>query len=105
MDAQFMVTVSVEREAGPFASREDLIDEIREALEAADYGSWSGGGEGEYGTQEWDVEEHFEPKRPTRAQRDAALNLLRSGNAKHRAMADWIEKHVEPRPERRRVTT
>jgi len=51
----FTVTVEVEKMAGPFASRDELADQIREAIEGADPGDLYGDNGGEYGVTTWDV--------------------------------------------------
>lgn len=54
----FLVEVEVQFLSGKFASRESIEDEIREALESADPGSYSGDGENaEYETADWSVSE------------------------------------------------
>ena len=69
MRFEFKVTIEIERDQGKFAARDEIATLIQEALEGADYGSWSGDNGGEYSTQTWDVEEVVEekPKRENRA--------------------------------------
>lgn len=57
MRYEFKVTAEVERTQGLFASRDEISDQMREAIEGADYGSWTGDNGGEYETIEWEVEE------------------------------------------------
>lgn len=56
MKFTFTVTVEVEREEGKFASREDIGDQLAEAIEGADPGSVEGENGGTYNTTEWTVE-------------------------------------------------
>lgn len=56
----FTVNVEVTRESGKFATRDDMADQIREAIEGADPGFLSGLGEdgmSEYTVDGWDVED------------------------------------------------
>jgi hypothetical protein len=57
MRFRYVVEVEVEREQGLFASRDELGDQLREALESADPGSLTGDNGGEYSTTSWSVEE------------------------------------------------
>jgi len=50
----FKVEVEVEKTSGKFVGKDELQSEIQEALEGADYGSWSVD-ESEYETATWDV--------------------------------------------------
>lgn len=53
----FTVNVTLERESGKFMSREEMGDQLREAIESADPGSVDGGPDGDsvYQTIEWEV--------------------------------------------------
>ena len=53
----FTVTVEVEREEGKFASRDELADQIREAIEGADPGTVEGENGGSYSIVNWTVED------------------------------------------------
>ena len=53
----FKVSVTVNRTEGKFATKEEIGDQIREALEGADPGSYEGENGGTYETDSWDVEE------------------------------------------------
>lgn len=56
----FMVTVEIEREAGKFASRDEMAEAVVEWLENADEGSIYGigvDGDSTYNTISWEVEE------------------------------------------------
>jgi hypothetical protein len=55
MRFRFAVEVEVEREEGKFASRDELADELREAIEQADPGSVEGGNGGVYNVIVWEV--------------------------------------------------
>ncbi len=58
MRMTFTVDVDVERVSGKFASREEIADPIREALEGANIGGVSGVGAdaaSEYEIVEWEV--------------------------------------------------
>lgn len=51
----FMVEVEVERTEGKFASRDEIEEQIIEALEGADPCSYEGDAGGEYETVDWSV--------------------------------------------------
>ncbi len=70
MHFTFTVEVEIEKTEGKFASRDDLGDQLREEIEAADPGNLSGENGGEYETTQWDVEEAPQPKK-TRGKRNA----------------------------------
>lgn len=53
----FTVTVDVERTEGKFATREEIAEQIAEALESADPGDFTGENGGEYQVANWSVEE------------------------------------------------
>ena len=54
----FQVEVEVERTEGKFASRDEISEQITDALEAADYGQWEGDNGGQYETTDWSVSEN-----------------------------------------------
>lgn len=69
---KFVVEVSLNRTQGKFAPRDDLGEEIRQAIDDANPGSINAGDDGEYDVESWDVsEEEIKPpkKGPTDAQR------------------------------------
>jgi hypothetical protein len=51
----FTVNVTAEKTSGKFTSKDELADEIRDAIEQADPGSIDPTGEGEYEITEWEV--------------------------------------------------
>jgi hypothetical protein len=53
----FTVEVKVSRSEGKFATRDEIAEQIVEALESADPGSYEGDNGGEYATESWDVSE------------------------------------------------
>lgn len=55
MKFKFEVEVEVERIEGKFASRDDIGEQIKEALESADPGDFVGENEGEYQVADWSV--------------------------------------------------
>ena len=57
MKFKFEVEVEVNRVQGKFASRDEIAEQITEALEGADPGQYEGGEGGEYETASWDVNE------------------------------------------------
>ena len=60
MQFSFSITVEVDRESGKFASREEIRDAIREALESADPGEVFGvgaDGDSTYTVTDWSVAE------------------------------------------------
>jgi hypothetical protein len=62
----YRVEVELERQEGKFASRIELGDQIREALEGADYGEWGTDDGGVYSSF-FDVTEEFDLPRGQRA--------------------------------------
>jgi hypothetical protein len=57
MDFTVTVNVSVERTEGKFATKEELREQIMEAIEAADPQTLEGENGGQYSITTWDVEE------------------------------------------------
>lgn len=55
MKFKFIVEVVVDRTQGKFASKEEIADQIKEALEGADPGTYDGENGGEYETTDWSV--------------------------------------------------
>lgn len=55
MDFAFTVNVGVERSEGKFAAREEIEEQIQEALEGADPGEYEGANGGRYETTDWAV--------------------------------------------------
>jgi hypothetical protein len=53
----FTVEVEVEREEGKFASRDDLAEQLQDALAGSDPGVVEGDNGGVYSVVQWDVEE------------------------------------------------
>ena len=62
----FTVEVEVEREEGKFASRDEIAEQIEEALVSADPQSYDGENGGSYATVDWTVTEEEQPKPPPR---------------------------------------
>lgn len=54
----FTVSVTVERQEGKFASKDELRDQCRDALESSDPGTVEGDNGGVYNTTEWTVEDN-----------------------------------------------
>jgi hypothetical protein len=69
MKFRFAVDVEVSRLEGKFASREELAEQIQEALDSASPGSITGSEGGEYDVMDWSVneEEVHKPRRATPA--------------------------------------
>ena len=63
----FTVEVEVQRTQGKFASREEVADQIAEALSSADIGNFTCDNGGEYETCSWDVNEEVEAPKPKKA--------------------------------------
>jgi hypothetical protein len=55
MKYTFHVTVEVNHTQGKFATREEIADQLMEALSSADPGTLTGDNGGEYETQTWEV--------------------------------------------------
>jgi hypothetical protein len=55
MQFKFEVIVGAERDEGKFASKDELAEQIQEALESADPGQLDGENGGVYSVQEWEV--------------------------------------------------
>jgi hypothetical protein len=51
----FTVEVEVQRNEGKFATRDELAEQLREAIEGADPGSLEGENGGQYETTDWSV--------------------------------------------------
>lgn len=64
MEFSFVVNASVERLEGKFATREEIGDQLRAAIEGADPGTVDGENGGQYEVQSWDVEEDVEEAKP-----------------------------------------
>lgn len=79
----FVVEVEVEREEGKFASRDEIREQIQEALESADPQSYDGENGGSYATTEWSVVEQEQPKPVRKPPKRVALH------------DGWIEADVE----------
>ncbi len=56
MELEFTVRVEVERQQGKFAGRDELEEQLRDALESADPGQLEGENGGEYEVTLWEVE-------------------------------------------------
>jgi hypothetical protein len=57
---EFRVTVEVTRESGLFAARDEIAEQLRDAIEGADPGYVSGvgaNGDSEYTVDSWEVED------------------------------------------------
>jgi hypothetical protein len=57
MSFSFTVNVTAERDEGKFASKDELRDQCREALEGADPGTIEGENGGQYSVTDWSVED------------------------------------------------
>lgn len=68
----FEVSVEVARSEGKFAGREEISDQILEALEGADPGSYDGEAGGMYETTDWSVSEIPPVVKPKRAAKPKA---------------------------------
>lgn len=55
MNFSFTVNVNVDRTEGKFASRDEIEEQILEALNDADPQSYEGENGGQYETTDWDV--------------------------------------------------
>jgi hypothetical protein len=55
MQFEFKVVVGAERDEGKFASKDELAEQIEEALSSADPGQLDGENGGVYSVQEWEV--------------------------------------------------
>lgn len=60
MHFRFVVEVEVERTTGKFATRDEMAEQIQEALEGAVPGDYQGANDGEYTTSSWTVSEEDE---------------------------------------------
>ncbi len=67
MELEFTVRATVERQEGPFASREELTEAVRTELEGADPSTLDGSNGGTYEVTSWEVEDvDRSPLRSTR---------------------------------------
>lgn len=64
MNFRFVVEVEVNRVTGKFATSEEIEQQIQDALENADPGSYEGENGGEYETADWSVNAEAAPKLP-----------------------------------------
>ncbi len=55
MRIKVTVEAEVDHITGVFASKDEITDQIVDAIESADYGQWSGDNGGEYETSDWTV--------------------------------------------------
>lgn len=65
MHFTFIVEIDVEREQGKFATRDELREQLQQALDDANPGELTGESEGQYNVASWEVTEQEQPK-PTR---------------------------------------
>ena len=66
MRFRFVVEVEVNRTEGKFATREELADQLREAIESADPGQLEGENGGQYDVESFDVDEQEIERTPRR---------------------------------------
>lgn len=76
MDFAYLVTAQVERTEGKFAARDELEEQITDALEGADPNSLEGGEGGQYEVTDWSVEEYVPPETLTPVERAAVAAFL-----------------------------
>lgn len=69
MHFDLTVSVDLEREEGKFASREELLGQIIEAIEEANPEQLDGEGGGIYSVTDWTVEEYVQPTQEVRRPR------------------------------------
>lgn len=62
----FVVEVEVERDEGKFASKDELADQLIEAIESADPSSLDGDEGGVYSITDWTVERDVNAEKPRR---------------------------------------
>ena len=65
----FTVEVEVERTEGKFASKDELADQILEAIEQADPSNLDGDEGGQYEVSGWTVERDLEAEKPRKVRR------------------------------------
>jgi hypothetical protein len=70
----FTVEVEISRQQGKFATRDEMADQIREAIEGADPQSLQGESDGEYNVDSWDVQEQEQEKRQPKRRRKTIKN-------------------------------
>lgn len=63
MKFTFVVEVEVSRTEGKFATRDELADQILEALDDANPGDMTGENDGQYAVDSWDVNEQAQGKK------------------------------------------
>lgn len=84
MRFDFLVSVEVERVEGKFAARDEVEEQLREAIESADPGSVDGvgaDGTSSYEVSSWDVQEQEQPKPVRRPKLHAAAERSRARGA------------------------
>lgn len=81
MRFDFLVSVEVERVEGKFAARDEVEEQLREAIEGADPGQVDGigaDGTSSYEVQSWDVQEQAQPRRQRHPKLAAAADRNRA---------------------------
>lgn len=76
MRFRFVVEVDVERTEGKFASREELAQQIQDAIEAADPNNLEGDNGGQYDVTDWQVYEEEWKKEKKSANMEARVQQL-----------------------------
>jgi len=51
----FTVNIEIEHSTGKFATRDEIEEQVTQALTDADQGEWTGDSGGEYQTVDWEV--------------------------------------------------
>lgn len=99
MDFAFTVNVGVDRVEGKFATREEIEEQILEALEGADPGEYEGANGGQYETTDWVVNTvavvHGKVKAVSAAQAQPAG--VAPSPRLSRLISDWLK--LKDRPE------
>ena len=97
MEFSYTVNVSVERSEGKFASRDELGEQIQQALDDANPDSLEGENGGTYEITDWEVEENVpvkpEPKRKKKAEPPAEVVPGISVEDAGQRTREWFANH------------
>jgi hypothetical protein len=67
----YLIDIEIEKTEGKFASRDEMDEQIQEALGDANPENLTGENDGEYDVIQWDIEEVPQPKKSRKKKDDA----------------------------------
>lgn len=92
MRFSFVVSVDVERQEGKFASRDEIGELIKNALEEADPQTYDTDNGGTYETSNWSVDEELEKVKPK--PKPVRVNVASTGNVVVRIRDDYDVEYL-----------